>query len=53
MIGRITRVPLRDVWKHEAKDFTKWLQDIIDVLNEMLDFEVTRADTEQPAGAYR
>jgi len=52
MIGRITRVPLRDVWKHEAKDFTKWLQDNIDVLNEILDFEITRADTEQPAGDF-
>jgi hypothetical protein len=33
MIGKIERVPLRDIWKHEAYDFTSWLQDNIDVLN--------------------
>lgn len=33
MIGKIERVPLRDLWKHEAYDFTTWLQDNIDILN--------------------
>jgi len=33
MIGRIERVPLLDIWKHEAYDFTTWLQDNIDILN--------------------
>jgi hypothetical protein len=37
MIGKIQRVPLREVWKHEALDFTKWLEDNIDVLNDVLD----------------
>lgn len=27
MVGKIKRVPLRDIWKHEAYDFTTWLQD--------------------------
>ena len=35
MIGRIERVPLRDLWKHEAYDFTTWLQDNIDILNRL------------------
>ena len=26
-IGKLTRLPLREVWKHEATDFTVWLQD--------------------------
>ena len=33
-IGKLQRVPLRDVWKHEAYDFTQWLQQNIDILNE-------------------
>jgi hypothetical protein len=33
MIGKIERVPLRDLWKHETYDFTTWLQDNIDILN--------------------
>jgi len=27
MVGKIERVPLPDIWKHEACDFTTWLQD--------------------------
>lgn len=37
MIGKIQRVPLREVWKHEALDFTRWLQENLDVLSEVLD----------------
>ena len=25
-VSKITRVPLREVWKHEAYDFTQWRQ---------------------------
>jgi hypothetical protein len=35
-IGKLERVPLREVWKHEAQDFTQWLQQNIDVLNSAL-----------------
>jgi hypothetical protein len=35
-IGRIERVPLRDVWPHEALDFSTWLEANIDILNEYL-----------------
>ena len=33
-IGKLTRVPLREVWKHEAHDFTVGLEENIDALNE-------------------
>ncbi len=46
-VGKLERVPLREVWKHEALDFTKWLQDNIDVLNEVLDLELSSAEREQ------
>lgn len=52
-IGRIERVELREVWKHEARDLTTWLQVNLDVLNEHLAFELIEADREQPAGSFQ
>ncbi len=52
MIGRIERVQLREVWKHEALDFTKWLQENIDVLNDIIDFNLSNAEREQSAGNF-
>lgn len=51
-IGRLYRVPLRDVWKHEAANFTTWLQDHLDVLSEALDIELNSAEREQPVGDF-
>jgi hypothetical protein len=51
-IGRLERVPLREVWKHEAQDFTQWLQQNIDVLNNALDLSLVNVDREQAAGAF-
>ena len=34
-IGKLERVPLREVWKHEAYDFTTWLESNVDVVNEV------------------
>ncbi len=52
MIGKIQRVPLREVWKHEALDFTKWLEDNIDVLNDVLDLSLSNPEREQSAGDF-
>lgn len=52
MIGKIERVALREVWKHEALDFTRWLEENIDVLNEAIDLSLTTAEREQPAGDF-
>ncbi|MGB2728322.1 MAG: DUF4268 domain-containing protein [Halobacteriota archaeon] len=51
MIGKIEKVPLRDIWKHEAYDFTTYLQDHIDVLNDVLDLSLSNPEREQPAGS--
>lgn len=51
-IGRLERVPLREVWKHEAYDFTQWLQNNLDILNDVLDFNLVSADRERAAGAF-
>ncbi|MDP1700622.1 MAG: DUF4268 domain-containing protein [Aestuariivirga sp.] len=51
-IGKLERVALREVWKHEAYDFTQWLQDNIDVLNEALNITLVNVDREQAAGSF-
>jgi hypothetical protein len=52
LIGKLERVPLREVWKHEALDFTQWLQENIDVLNSALDLNLVNVDREQAAGSF-
>lgn len=52
MIGKIQRVALREVWKHEAKDFTQWLQENIDVLNSALDLNLVNVDREKETGDF-
>ncbi len=52
MIEKIQRVPLRDIWKHEATQFTVWLQENIDVVNEVVGFDLVNVEREQPAGKF-
>lgn len=52
MIGKIQRVPLREVWRHEAHDFTSWLVNNIDVLNDALGLGLDNAEREQAAGSF-
>jgi hypothetical protein len=51
-VGRLQRVALREVWKHEALDFTQWLQNNIEVLNESLDLNLQGAARERAAGDF-
>lgn len=53
MIGKLTRVPLRKVWKHEAIDFTVWIRDNLEVLNEVTGLSLTSAENEQTAGDFK
>lgn len=52
MIGKIKRIPLREVWKHEAYDLNQWLQDNIDVVNDVLDLNLSNPEREQSAGSF-
>ena len=52
MIGKLQRVPLREVWPHEALDFTKWLENNIDVLNDAIDRSLSSPESEQSAGDF-
>lgn len=47
MIDRIERVSLRDVWPHEAYDFTQWLEENIDVLSDAVDISIVSAEREK------
>lgn len=51
-IGKLERVPLRQVWEHEAYDFTQWLQINIEVLNDALGLTLVNVDREQAAGTF-
>ena len=51
-IGKLQRVAIREVWPHEAHDFTRWLQDNLDVLNDVADLSVANAEREQSAGNF-
>jgi hypothetical protein len=51
-ISRLTKVPLRDLWRHEAHGFTKWLADNLDFLSETLGFQVTFDEREVAAGSF-
>jgi len=52
VIGRIERVDLREVWPHEALDFTRWLQENLDVLNDVIDISLSGAKRERSAGTF-
>ncbi len=52
MIEKIQRVSLRNVWKHESLDFTTWLEENIDVLNDALDLSLSNVLREQDAGDF-
>ncbi len=53
-LSRITKVNPRDVWKHEALDFTQWLakDDNISILCEELGIEIENVKPEAAAGRY-
>ena len=52
MIEKLQRIKLREVWKHEAHDFTQWLEQNIDVLNDVIDLDLSNAEREKAAGAF-
>jgi hypothetical protein len=51
-IGRIERIPLREVWEDEARNFTPWLKENIDVLNDVHDLTLSSVEREQSAGDF-
>lgn len=52
MVGKLRRLPLREVWRHEALDFTRWLEEEVDVLGEAIGLELTAAERERATGDF-
>ena len=51
-IDRMERVALRDLWPNEARDFTTWLADNLDLLGEKVGMELSLVEQEAAAGAF-
>ncbi|MEQ7846708.1 hypothetical protein [Nocardioides kribbensis] len=52
LIGRLNAVPAREVWRHEALDFTPWLLDNADVLSEVLGLDLELDAAEHAVGDF-
>ncbi len=51
-IGRLERVDLRELWRHEARDFTTWLSENLDLLGETLGMQLSLQEIEAAAGPF-
>ena len=51
-ISRLEPVSLRGLWANEAKDFTTWLSENLDILNEQLKLELKLMETEKGIGPF-
>lgn len=54
ILSKLTRVELREVWGHEAFDFTNWLaqQDNLDLLGEEIGVDINLVKTEANVGRF-
>lgn len=52
MVGRLESVQLREVWAKEARDFTTWLTNNLDILSEQLGIELTAVESEKSVGPF-
>src|SRR5262245_47289286 len=51
-LGKLTRVDPRTVWKHEALDFTPWLEEHIEELGEALGMDLEVIERESAVGSF-
>jgi len=54
-LGKLEKVDLGDIWKHEAHDFTKWLvkEENIKTLSDEIGIDIKVIETEKNVGKYR
>jgi len=51
-IGKLKKVPLREIWPNEANDFTVWLANNLDFLSEVLELDLSLVEREAAAGPF-
>lgn len=51
-IGKISNVQLRRLWSSEARDFTPWLAENINLLSDTLEIELEVEETEKSVGNF-
>lgn len=53
-LGKFKQVQLREIWKHEALDFTNWLalDENLELLSEVLETNIVNAQTEVGVGKF-
>lgn len=51
-LGRLKPVLPREVWAHEALNFTPWLLDNVDVLSDLLGMDLVLERAEHPVGGF-
>ena len=49
-LGTLEEVNLREIWPHEANDFTPWLAENLGLLGDALGLQLKLAGTEYPCG---
>ena len=54
MLGKIEKIKIREIWQHEALDFTRWLsnEENIEILSEELGIEITNSQPEYSVGSF-
>jgi hypothetical protein len=52
-LSKVEVVPIRDAFKHEALDFTVWLEANIDALSERIGLELTVVEREKLVGSFK
>ena len=54
-LGKLEKIDVREVWKHEARDFSSWLviPENLEQLSEQLGFDISPISTEVGVGRFR
>ena len=51
-IGKLEKVGLRELWKHEERGFSAWLLENLDALSDALGFPLSEPQREVKVGAF-
>ena len=51
-LGTLEKVEVREIWSHEAHDFTPWLLEHAEVLSAALGLEIELESAEHPVGGF-